>query len=461
MKGGVIMNDTILNDIDQIEELTLEAEMGVLFALCDCYEKQAMILEYSTSDDVSEFSVFQEGFYTESSNSGKKRSVIKAIIDIILRMCEKIRTGFQNLIKRIFGKKDNQDDATNTNNTTNTNFNDTNNVTDQPIDNASTITILNGYVRQIIDIDVSQNFDISTLEDKIYEIDLSNIKYDDVAIKDIPSIMNKLHNKIKITNSIVDDISNSSDEGAKRVKKLSAYCSLIQYLLKNYMNILRKIHNREIKPSVDLAKYKSGYLFKYDKRSSEKLDPDTENKLIKLFETVRTSTNYREYKEARDQLCEMVGFEKDRIFMPGTSSWNNITDGYLLLRVGSMRENRCKITLKPGTKLYHTTHIKGLSELKPCFRAGGDKKRYTTADSLYPTSRVYFFVNNPGYRTNTDNSGEFKISYDNIYIYEYTVTKTMTVNVDTEASSSSYRKAVFIETEKPIPVKDVTDQFKK
>lgn len=70
MKGCVIMND-----IDQIEELTLEAEMNVLITLCDCYEKQAMILEYSTSEDVSELSVFQEGLFEREEGESKLKTV--------------------------------------------------------------------------------------------------------------------------------------------------------------------------------------------------------------------------------------------------------------------------------------------------------------------------------------------------------------------------------------------------
>ncbi|MBR1987953.1 MAG: hypothetical protein IKA36_02820 [Clostridia bacterium] len=65
-----------MNDIDQIEELTLEAEMNVLITLCDCYEKQAMILEYSTSEDVSEFSVFQEGLLERDEGESKLKTVL-------------------------------------------------------------------------------------------------------------------------------------------------------------------------------------------------------------------------------------------------------------------------------------------------------------------------------------------------------------------------------------------------
>lgn len=75
MKGSVIMNNTILNEINQIEELTLEAEMNTLFALCDCYEKQAMILENTECDDLSEFSVFQEGLFEREEGESKLKTI--------------------------------------------------------------------------------------------------------------------------------------------------------------------------------------------------------------------------------------------------------------------------------------------------------------------------------------------------------------------------------------------------
>ena len=75
-----------------------ESEMSVLFALCECYEKQAMILEYSTSEDVSELSVFQEGFIMEDGESTKKnvlrslldgiKSIFKRFVSFLRRKCK-------------------------------------------------------------------------------------------------------------------------------------------------------------------------------------------------------------------------------------------------------------------------------------------------------------------------------------------------------------------------------------
>ena len=97
------MNNTILSGIDQIEELTLEAEMSVIKALCDCYEKQAMILEYSTSEDISEFSVFQEGFkdvLNEAKGSKNENIVLR-----ILKFIPKLLIGLAKMIKSKWGGK--------------------------------------------------------------------------------------------------------------------------------------------------------------------------------------------------------------------------------------------------------------------------------------------------------------------------------------------------------------------
>ena len=82
---------------------------------------------------------------------------------------------------------------------------------------------------------------------------------------------------------------------------------------------------------------------------------------------------------------------------------------------------------------------------------------------MYPSSRVYFFLRNPGSRTSTSNDSQFSIDAEDneTYVYKYTVKKPLRVKIDTEATYGSYRKAVFIETTKPITVEDVTEQFRR
>ena len=93
-----------MNDISQIEELTLEAEMNVLITLCDCYEKQAMILEYSTSEDISEFSVFQEGLFEREEGESKLKTIgllplrlIGFMVKMFTKFVKKCRDTIRNM----------------------------------------------------------------------------------------------------------------------------------------------------------------------------------------------------------------------------------------------------------------------------------------------------------------------------------------------------------------------------
>lgn len=97
------MNNSILKDINQIEELTIEAEISVIKALCDCYEKQALILEYSTSENVSEFSVFQEGFkdVLNEAKGDKGENIVLRILKFIPRLV----MGLAKMIRSKWGGK--------------------------------------------------------------------------------------------------------------------------------------------------------------------------------------------------------------------------------------------------------------------------------------------------------------------------------------------------------------------
>ena len=93
-----LLNQEILSAIDNIDNIVQESEMSVLFALCECYEKQAMILENTACDNLSEFSVFQEGFIMEDGESTKKnvlksllnsvKSIFKRFVSFLRRKCK-------------------------------------------------------------------------------------------------------------------------------------------------------------------------------------------------------------------------------------------------------------------------------------------------------------------------------------------------------------------------------------
>ena len=98
------MNHMILNDIDTIDDCMLEAEMNVLTALCDVYEKSAVILENYEGDDYSCFDIFQEGISDQLNKpvlGEKGENIIKRIILFIPRLLGKLF----NLIRRLWDNR--------------------------------------------------------------------------------------------------------------------------------------------------------------------------------------------------------------------------------------------------------------------------------------------------------------------------------------------------------------------
>ena len=83
------MSDEILSSIDNIDECVMEAELSVINALCNEYEKDIMIMENYNGNDYSSFDIFHEGFKDEVNKpiSGTKdEKIIKRILMAIPRL---------------------------------------------------------------------------------------------------------------------------------------------------------------------------------------------------------------------------------------------------------------------------------------------------------------------------------------------------------------------------------------
>lgn len=97
------MNETnvrneILDSIDQVNAVTMESTMDVFNSLAASYDKAGMILEYSTSDDLDMFAIFQEAEAKEGDVStdanakkgGKQESLGMKILMFIPNILKKI-----------------------------------------------------------------------------------------------------------------------------------------------------------------------------------------------------------------------------------------------------------------------------------------------------------------------------------------------------------------------------------
>ena len=109
----------------------------------------------------------------------------------------------------------------------------------------------------------------------------------------------------------------------------------------------------------------------------------------------------------------------------------------------------------PGVSLYHTSYQSGLTELKPTFKSDL---------ACFPTERVYFGYNTPITRYGGTLTGDYlkaelvknKINDRRLYIYKLDQSIIGSIYKDTELRNSP---ACFITTDRPVRVKDVTDQF--
>ena len=112
------MYDEILSSIDNIDECVMEAEMNVINALCNEYDKAIMIMENYNGNDYSSFDIFMEADETTDESSGnngtsqnqvwqsRKNSLLSRIIQSFRNMITKISMKiiglkFDGVIKRI------------------------------------------------------------------------------------------------------------------------------------------------------------------------------------------------------------------------------------------------------------------------------------------------------------------------------------------------------------------------
>ena len=106
------MYDEILSSIDNIDDCVMEAELNVLNAMINEYDKAIMIMENYNGNDYSSFDIFQESVIMEDGEKkpqpifgNKGENIIKRILMFIPRL---ISTIIRN-IDKLFNKKKDQE----------------------------------------------------------------------------------------------------------------------------------------------------------------------------------------------------------------------------------------------------------------------------------------------------------------------------------------------------------------
>lgn len=106
-----IMEQELSTDSYNIELSGFFAEMEVYGKLLDCYAKQAMIMEYQSGGDISEFSIFQEADTEDADtdtgvSSDKKSNKVKEIVKKVWEALKKAFITLGRMILNLFGKQD-------------------------------------------------------------------------------------------------------------------------------------------------------------------------------------------------------------------------------------------------------------------------------------------------------------------------------------------------------------------
>lgn len=164
--------------------------------------------------------------------------------------------------------------------------------------------------------------------------------------------------------------------------------------------------------------------------------------LHSLIKTLRTCETYNEYKPAFRSFCKFCHIVPDGTIITSIQlkSGSKKDKNYLYVEYSY---NTRKIKLEENQQLYHISKIDGIKELIPFFR-GKSERGY-----LYDKPRIYLSIHEKIPKIMADYSSKNKMYY-------YKVLSNITdVYVDPLLKYGAMG-AVYVETNKPIPVENIS-----
>ena len=177
--------------------------------------------------------------------------------------------------------------------------------------------------------------------------------------------------------------------------------------------------------------------------------------LSALVKLVFKSKEYKEYKRFLDILCSAVGYDNNFAFMRNIGR-----NGDILLEYQKIGQKR---PMTPTLRLFHTSNNPNLKELAPKFKSVSnnevDGHQYETVEAIWPEPRVYFgyntVVSRLGGDIKNDAHPERYFNGEQSYCYEYAGSKSLINGIfnDMELRGGN---AVYVNTDKPLPVKRIT-----
>ena len=208
----------------------------------------------------------------------------------------------------------------------------------------------------------------------------------------------------------------------------------------------------------DYMKLKKSNYFDFHRPTFEKICGENwkelKDNLLNLFLHMGYAKDYNIYNKYRLFLCKLLNLPTDCAI-----SINLMGKGMGNLFLNS-KEDAEGIHLKPTDVLYHTSHVKGLTELHPSFVSRNqvspfdDGKNLLAVEVLYPSPRVYVSLNDIITRGGFTGSGAVEKD-PGLRVYKITNFKGK-VKTDKELRGGPAR---YIETKSPVKVVDVTEEY--
>ena len=100
-----MLTNEILSSIDNIDDCVMEAEMNVLTAMINEYDKAIMIMENYNGNSYDCFDIFQENVIMEDGEEPKKENIFKRVIKTLINLLTKFVKMCRNKIRQMKLKK--------------------------------------------------------------------------------------------------------------------------------------------------------------------------------------------------------------------------------------------------------------------------------------------------------------------------------------------------------------------
>lgn len=228
-------------NIDIIEEMTIDAEISVLIALCECYQKQIILSEQSY--------VFQESVFERDPNESKIKTILLLplrLIGSLIKLLKRFVKMCRNKINQMRSKK---------NNVSNGEFDPKFSTLKPRVEDGQT------YITSEIDIDLLnftiENFDTSDIDkmrlpykiynQKEYTVPDYSSKVEKICNTIEKSIIPKLQDKLDEYNIDLKNARNSGSGDDKnnrdKIHKIEKDISDLKKFLSGWNNVCKKISN--------------------------------------------------------------------------------------------------------------------------------------------------------------------------------------------------------------------------